>query len=103
MVDPLIERDPKMSDMRKGNIMARARMIVAYDQSEAFKGLVIGTGNKTEILLGYTTLIRRFGLRAQPDRRSVQDPGAPVGPGLANPRSHHCQTPFRRPVDRPDG
>jgi NAD+ synthase len=56
MVDPLIERDPKMPDMRKGNIMARARMIAAYDQSEAFKGLVIGTGNKTEILLGYTTL-----------------------------------------------
>ena len=56
MVDPLIEHDPDMSDMRKGNIMARTRMIVAYDQSEAFKGLVIGTGNKTEILLGYTTL-----------------------------------------------
>jgi len=56
MVDPLIERDSDMSDMRKGNIMARARMIVAYDQSEAFKGLVVGTGNKTEILLGYTTL-----------------------------------------------
>src|SRR5574337_292788 len=31
-------------------------MIVLYDQSEAFKGLVIGTSNKTEILLGYTTL-----------------------------------------------
>jgi NAD+ synthase len=56
MVDPLIVREPGMSDMRKGNIMARARMIVAYDQSEAFKGLVVGTGNKTEILLGYTTL-----------------------------------------------
>ncbi len=56
IVDPLIERDPKMTDMRKGNIMARARMIAAYDQSESFNGLVIGTGNKTEILLGYTTL-----------------------------------------------
>jgi NAD+ synthase len=56
MVDPLIERFPDMSKTRKGNIMARARMIVAYDQSEAFHGLVIGTGNKTEILLGYTTL-----------------------------------------------
>ena len=56
MVDPLINREPDMSAVRKGNIMARARMIVAYDQSEAFKGLVIGTGNKTEILLGYTTL-----------------------------------------------
>ncbi len=56
MVDPLLGRDGDMSDMRKGNIMARMRMIIAYDQSEAFKGLVIGTGNKTEILLGYTTL-----------------------------------------------
>ncbi len=56
MVDPLIGRDPQMSSVRKGNIMARARMIVLYDQSEAFEGLVVGTGNKTEILLGYTTL-----------------------------------------------
>ncbi|MFH1907879.1 MAG: NAD+ synthase [Chloroflexota bacterium] len=56
MVDPLVAREPEMSQVRQGNIMARARMIVAYDQSEAFMGLVIGTGNKTEILLGYTTL-----------------------------------------------
>ncbi|GAB4478988.1 MAG: NAD+ synthase [Anaerolineales bacterium] len=56
MVDPLIGRDPQMSAVRRGNIMARARMIVLYDQSEVFKGLVVGTGNKTEILLGYTTL-----------------------------------------------
>ena len=56
MVLPLSERDPKMSKKRMGNIMARMRMVVLYDQSETFKGLVIGTGNKTEILLGYTTL-----------------------------------------------
>ena len=56
MVDPLIERDPTISNTRKGNIMARARMIVMYDRSEAFKGLPIGTSNKTEILLGYTTM-----------------------------------------------
>lgn len=56
MVDPLFRRDAGMTSLRKGNIMARARMIVLYDQSEVFKGLVVGTGNKTEILLGYTTL-----------------------------------------------
>jgi len=56
MADGLINQDPGMSNVRKGNIMARCRMIVAYDQSESFKGLVIGTGNKTEVLLGYTTL-----------------------------------------------
>ncbi len=56
MVDSLIKRDPAISNMRKGNIMARARMIVLYDQTEVFKGLPIGTSNKTEILLGYSTL-----------------------------------------------
>lgn len=56
MVDPLIRRFPEMDALRKGNIMARARMIVLYDQSVAFKGLAVGTGNKTEILLGYTTV-----------------------------------------------
>jgi NAD+ synthase len=56
MVDPLINRSPDMSAVRKGNIMARTRMIVLYDHSAEFKGLVVGTGNKTEELLGYTTL-----------------------------------------------
>jgi NAD+ synthase len=56
MVDPLFERFSDAGQMRRGNAMARARMIVLYDQSEAFKGLVLGTGNKTEILLGYTTI-----------------------------------------------
>lgn len=56
MVEPLLQRFPDMSNVRRGNIMARARMITIYDQSEAFRGLVVGTGNKTEILLGYTTL-----------------------------------------------
>jgi NAD+ synthase len=56
IVIPLIERDPQITKQRKGNIMARSRMIVLYDQSEVFKGLVIGTSNKTENLLGYSTL-----------------------------------------------
>ncbi len=41
--------------MRRGNVMARCRMIVLYDLSVEFKGLVAGTSNKTEILLGYST------------------------------------------------
>ena len=56
MVDPLFERFPTANHIRRGNAMARARMIVLYDQSQAFEGLVVGTGNKTESLLGYTTL-----------------------------------------------
>ncbi len=55
MVDPYLERvgdHPR----RRGNVMARMRMIVLYDQSEEFHALVVGTSNKTEYLLGYTTL-----------------------------------------------
>lgn len=56
MVEPLFARFPDMDSMRRGNIMARERMIVLYDQSSVYKGLVVGTSNKTEILLGYSTL-----------------------------------------------
>ncbi len=56
MVDGLINKYPDMDNVRKGNILARVRMIVLYDQSSLFKGLVVGTSNKTEILLGYSTL-----------------------------------------------
>ena len=47
--------EAKSKDRRRGNVMARMRMIVLYDQSEEFRALVIGTSNKTEALLGYTT------------------------------------------------
>lgn len=56
MVNPLFERFPEMSKVRKGNVMARQRMIILYDQSVPFNGLVMGTSNKTETLLGYSTL-----------------------------------------------
>jgi NAD+ synthase len=56
MVEPLFKLDLQITRMRMGNIMARERMIVLYDQSEVFKGLVVGTSNKTEILLGYSTM-----------------------------------------------
>jgi len=56
MVDPLLARFPEASALRRGNIMARMRMVVLYDQSAAFGGLVIGTSNKTETLLGYSTV-----------------------------------------------
>jgi NAD+ synthase len=44
------------SALRRGNLMARMRMSVLYDHSATWGGLVVGTGNKTEILIGYTTL-----------------------------------------------
>lgn len=53
-VDALINGE--INNVRKGNIIARMRMIALYDYSQEIGGLVIGTGNKTEILLGYSTL-----------------------------------------------
>jgi len=44
------------SPLRRGNFAARARMAVLYDASVTWGGLVVGTGNKTESLIGYTTL-----------------------------------------------
>jgi NAD+ synthase len=56
MVDALFEYFPDADRLRWGNAMARMRMIVLYDQSEVFRGLVVGASNKSEILLGYTTI-----------------------------------------------
>jgi NAD+ synthase len=66
MVQPLIDQFPEMDSVRKGNIMARQRMIVLYDQSAAWRGLVIGTSNKTEVLLGYSTLFGDSAAALQP-------------------------------------
>jgi len=55
-VDPYFAQFPEMSPRRRGNIMARERMKILYDQSEGYGGLVIGTSNKTEMLLGYSTI-----------------------------------------------
>ncbi len=56
LVKPMLDTIPEDARIRRGNVMARQRMIILYDQSAALPGLVVGTGNKTEILLGYTTL-----------------------------------------------
>ncbi len=56
LVDAYFERFPDADRKRRGNFMARTRMAVLYDQSAALDALVLGTGNRTEALLGYTTL-----------------------------------------------
>lgn len=66
MVDPLLARFPDASTLRRGNIMARMRMVVLYDQSAASGGLVIGTSNKTETLLGYSTIYGDNAAAVQP-------------------------------------
>lgn len=54
-VDPYFESESGMSNIRKGNVMARMRMIILFDKSAKVGGIVLGTSNKTELLLGYGT------------------------------------------------
>ncbi|MEQ8674629.1 MAG: NAD+ synthase [Aggregatilineales bacterium] len=66
MADALISQFDDMPNLRKGNIMARCRMIVLYDQSAAKGLLPMGTSNKTEFMLGYSTIYGDSGVAMQP-------------------------------------
>jgi NAD+ synthase len=55
-IDAYFDRFPDAERLRRANKMARERMTIIYDQSQAWRALPIGTSNKTEALLGYTTL-----------------------------------------------
>ncbi len=54
-VDGYLALEPEADSRRRGNIMARVRMMILFDQSAKVSALPIGTGNKTERLLGYYT------------------------------------------------
>ena len=56
LVDGFDRACGKVDRLRLGNVMARARMMVLYYRSEQHRALVLGTSNKTELLLGYGTL-----------------------------------------------
>ncbi|MBI3792889.1 MAG: NAD+ synthase [Gemmatimonadetes bacterium] len=54
-VDGYLAAEPDADAARRGNVMARTRMIVLFDQSAKLRALPVGTGNKTERLFGYFT------------------------------------------------
>jgi NAD+ synthase len=56
MVDGYFTGFPDADNLRRGNKMARERMSILFDHSARLGGLVLGTSNKTELLLGYGTL-----------------------------------------------
>jgi len=55
-IDAYFEQFPAADQRRRGNKMARERMTILYDHSARWNALVLGTSNKTELLLGYGTL-----------------------------------------------
>jgi NAD+ synthase len=54
-VDGYLHLEPDADGRRRGNVMARTRMLVLFDQSSKLGALPVGTGNKTERLMGYFT------------------------------------------------
>jgi NAD+ synthase (glutamine-hydrolysing) len=54
-VDAYLQSDPQADGGRRGNVMARMRMIVLFDLSAKHRAIPLGTGNKTERLFGYFT------------------------------------------------
>jgi NAD+ synthase len=66
VVDSFKKQFDNPTSIRLGNIMARVRMITLYDTAYQFNGLVMGTGNKTEILLGYFTVYGDGGCSIEP-------------------------------------
>lgn len=56
MIDAYFNMFPTADNMRRGNKMARERMTILFDHSALLRALVLGTSNKTELLLGYGTL-----------------------------------------------
>ncbi len=54
-VDGYLQFEADADARRRGNVMARTRMLVLFDQSAKLDALPVGTGNKTERLLGYFT------------------------------------------------
>lgn len=56
MVDAYFAMEADADAGRRGNKMARERMTILFDQAKKLGALVLGTSNKTEILLGYSTV-----------------------------------------------
>lgn len=56
VVDAFFAARPDASRLRRGNVMARSRMLCLYDVSAREGSLVLGTSNKTELMLGYGTM-----------------------------------------------
>jgi NAD+ synthase len=85
--------EPAAGADRRGNKMARERMTILFDQAKKLGGLVLGTSNKTEILLGYSTV---FG-----DNASSLNPLGDLYKGQVWQLAHHLGLPAAVVEKRP--
>ena len=93
---------PTASALRRGNFMARARMVVLYDQSVTWGGLVVGTGNKTEALIGYTTQFGDNASAFNPIGDLYKSQVRQLAVAIGVPDAIVRKAPVGRPVARPD-
>ena len=89
-------------NVRRGNVMARQRMIVLYDRSASFDALVVGTSNKTEALLGYGTLHGDMAAAIAPIGDLYKTQLRAVAAELGVPERDPRQAAVGRPVAGPD-
>ena len=101
-IDAYFAQFPDASQMRLANKCARERMTVLYDQSAAFKALVLGTSNKSELLLGYGTQFGDMASAINPIGDLYKTQLYPLAAHLGVPERHSRQSPHRRPVGRAD-
>ena len=90
------------SPLRRGNFMARMRMSTLYDRSVGWRGLVVGTGNKTESLIGYTTLFGDSACAFNPIGDLYKSQVRQVSAGDRRARGDHPQGAVGGPVARAD-
>ncbi len=91
------------SALRRGNFAARMRMAVLYDRSVTWDGLVVGTGNKTESLIGYTTLFGDSACAFNPIGDLYKSQVRQLAVAVGVPRRHHPQGAVGGPVAGSDG
>ncbi len=87
-ITPMTDGFPDFDELdrvRAGNVMARCRMIVLYDRSAEKKALVVGTSNKTELLLGYGTLFGDMASAVNPVGDLYKTQLRQLGEGLGIP------------------
>ena len=104
-------------DITEENLQSRARGTILMAISNKFGAMVVTTGNKSEMSVGYATHLRRHERRLQPDQGPLQDGGLPhfgpaqpleaegrLGPGRhRHPREHPHQGAHRRAAREPEG
>ncbi len=85
------------------NVKPRVRMIMNYFAANLESRIVLGTGNKTELLMGYFTKYGDGGVDILPIGDLIQDPGPPTGEARGRAGAHHQKAALGGALGRPDG